>query len=159
MTLIELAVVLAVTAILAGITLVAVRGSGATARGTTKVTDTREVQKAVNVYHGLHPQDKWPTSGKQIAGHAILSGDLPKLPFAVSNPASFVAIDWSATFTTSLDGPRSLVPQFLRRMPKHATLTTVDADGDGVTDQPAPTPAWVLDSNGLVYVLIEDGAY
>lgn len=159
LTLVELAVVVAVLAILVGLAAIGVTGAGTRARATTKVKDIREVQQAVNAYRGLHPQEKWPTARKQVGQVAIETGNLPIVPFAAGDPASFVAIDWSSTFTTTLDGARSLVPNFLRTSPKHGLATTMDTDGDGAPEQPVATPVWVLDRHGVVNVLLSDGDY
>ncbi|MDO8689413.1 MAG: type II secretion system protein [Dehalococcoidia bacterium] len=154
-TLVELAIVVAILGILVTITAVAVTGSSNTARGTTKAADVYEVQKAVNGYQGLH--EYWPTLGKTAGSLTIPAGGLPEAPFSAADPTTFVSIDWDATFTTTLDGTRSLVPSFLAQKPKHALDVTADADG--APEQSSPTRVWVLDASGIVHVLLSDAAY
>ncbi|MBI2862954.1 MAG: type II secretion system protein [Chloroflexi bacterium] len=159
LTLIELAIVLAILGILMTIVMISVRGSGTSARGTTKSTDIMEVQKAVNGYQALHPQEIWPTLGKQVGSVSVEAGKAPTLPFSADNPLTFVAIDWDATFTTPPLGTKKLVPSFLAKRPKHASETTSDADADGVPDQSSPTPVWVIEAGGIVRVLLSNAAY
>ncbi len=159
LTLIEMAVVVSILGILATIVIISVAGTGQTARGSAKATDIMEVQKAVNAYQGLQPQEKWPTMAKQVGSVTIEAGRAPTLAFSADNPLTFVAIDWDATFTTPLDGTKSFVPNFLRKRPKHAGDVTLDADGDGVPEQSTASSVWVIERGGVVRVLLNDASY
>ncbi|MDO8670614.1 MAG: type II secretion system protein [Dehalococcoidia bacterium] len=159
LTLIEMAIVLTILGILSTIVMIAVSGSGNTARETAKATDAMEVQKAVNAYQAIQPLEKWPTLAKQMGSVIIAAGSAPTLPFSVDNPLTFVAIDWDATFTTPLEGTKRFVPSYLGKRPKHASDTTLDADGDSVPEQSTSTPVWVIEKGGVVRVLLDDAAY
>ena len=74
LTLLELTVVAAILAILAGLTAVAVTGSASAGKGAVLEADIAEIQKAVNRFNGEHPKGFFPTVNGCLPGETLSAG-------------------------------------------------------------------------------------
>ncbi|MDO8689412.1 MAG: type II secretion system protein [Dehalococcoidia bacterium] len=143
LTAIELAVVVAILAILAALVAGSTSGMSTNARGASKSTDISEVQKAVDNYRGQEPHSYFP-----IATQA-------------STVVTNTSIAFGAYFVTPDTVPltKTLVSDFMQRNPKHATDSSL-----GATDGSCPTSltnnnTWYIDSTGKVGNCLLDSAY
>ncbi|MBI4322147.1 MAG: prepilin-type N-terminal cleavage/methylation domain-containing protein [Chloroflexi bacterium] len=114
LTAIELAVVVAILAILAALVSSNASGLNTTARAATQTSDVAEVQKALDRYSAEHPSGGYPTA----------SGSPPSL-------GSTAAISFTASFQNSDGATKTFVPDYVKRNPKHASDSwwTVDYTG------------------------------
>ncbi|MBI2863144.1 MAG: prepilin-type N-terminal cleavage/methylation domain-containing protein [Chloroflexi bacterium] len=105
LTALELAVVMATLAVLAGIVAVSTSGLTSTARRSTKSADIAEVQRAIDGYRGQHPRNYFPVS--------------PEADTLIAD----TQIDFAASITTPEGVTKRFVPDFLQKEPNHADDT------------------------------------
>jgi prepilin-type N-terminal cleavage/methylation domain-containing protein len=177
-TLLEMAMVAAIIAILSSLAAVGVAGTAQESRGTARGSDIDTVQKGVLGYSAQQPQGKYPTLDGCLPGQTfnpstkLCDAGTDPGPFNSNNSSTFKAIIWGKAFTT--DGTtKTLVPTFLAKVPKHGfehtdgTLwdesTVTDPDGVVAAGLRAPTtgktPVWVLDRDGTVQVTLSESQY
>ncbi|MBI2935259.1 MAG: prepilin-type N-terminal cleavage/methylation domain-containing protein [Chloroflexi bacterium] len=185
LTLLELLVVVSIMSILAALTGLAVTGASSTGRSGALTSDTNEVDKAVQNYTVDHPRSQYPTINGCLPGQTksadggcatgVDPGD-----YSSSDPATWEAILWDKAFTNRDGVVKVMVPDYLKKEPKHArehndtsswTRTLTDPDGvvvslsvpdhTGSQDDSVSTlvPVWVLDKEGEVHVTISAAAY
>ena len=168
-TLIELMVVMAIMAVLVGVVLPGVTGVGLTGKTTGRDADAKEIQQAVQRFNtdtGL-----WPTGlGGSLPAAALVTGA------ADDTMLSVIDFDTAPTGTTKI-----MYPEYMMKVPQHATdvvatngtgVRTVNADAtaeDDITQSDGTlltldasvsfAGAYVLDSNGRVWVLINATEY
>lgn len=166
MTLLELAVVAAILAILAALTAAGVTGQGTSSRGAAKSNDRAEMQKAVDSYQGNHPNSEYPVKGGFLASFGGTS------PGSTLPGAGNLGILFSSSFTTPESNTKKLVPDFIQRLPKHAldcaregsvvasiSQGTIDPDADCATASLGAVPVWQLDEKGAVVVNLAFSGY
>ncbi len=146
-TLVELMVVMAIMAVLAGIVVPTVIGVGSQAKGTAKTSDTKEVDDAVQKFSV--DTSKFPTYGSTPA-----AGQTPantwsagSVPAANSTPA-YAGINFTYSGTKSDGTPVALYPDYLKKLPKYAGTPATDL-----------SQRWRIDSSNVVSIQLDGGTY
>lgn len=178
-TLLELAVVAAIIAVLSTLAAVGVTSAVSTTRGTTKVSDASEVGKAIQNYAGQHPSAEYPTINGCLPGQSYsvstktcVAGTDPGA-YNIEIPATYMAIIWGKGYKTPEGITRTFVPGFLQSVPKHSFehndgtewSTALTSDPESIITEgfriPDGTkiPVWVIDRNGVAHITISDSDY
>ena len=179
LTLLELAVVVAILGILAALAAVGGAGASTQARSEAKKKDIADVQRAVFDYIGNHHKAHHPTIDGCLPGESFDSIGKRCNPvinpglFDVEDPLTFRAIIWDKALLDIDGNIESLFPDMIRRLLKHALEhqdgstwpQTRGIDPEGINEEglrspsEGEVPVWVLDGIGDVHVTLATSAY
>ncbi len=147
-TLVELMVVMAIMAVLAGIVVPTVIGVGSQAKGTAQTSDTKEVDDAVQKFSV--DTSKFPTYGAtptNVANTPTNGWSAGSIPAANSTPA-YAGINFTYSVAKSDGTPVALYPDYLKKLPKYAGTPATDL-----------SQRWRIDSNHVVSIQLDGGTY
>ena len=167
LSLLELTVVAAIIAILAALTAVAVTGTTSTTRTVTRARDISEMQKAIERFSD--EMAIFPTTSTAVADSSGTEGTdyfqvaegAAGVNFDVNDDGdttdtvNVIPIDWATADPN--DSSVMFDPDFIGR-PKHAEPSAAITINGNATNNTL-TESWVVDENGIVYVLVDPGAY
>ncbi len=127
-TLIELMVVMAIMSILVGVVLPGVTGVGMTGKLTGRDAEIKEIQQAVQRFNT--DTALWPTSSGSLPSAALVT--------TAATTSMLSVIDFEANLTT-LGTTKKLYPDYMMKVPEHATDTVAtDAASARTVDPPPP---------------------